>query len=301
MREIALGTASAGGPFKGDSDRLRILTWVVVALFAAGLGYIVYGALRPPAFSYHGGDTLDSPTVYALFWLPRGQHFEQGKSSDRRYMHYVSEYLRLIGGTRYLKTITQYTVPYNTYVGDSVKFGGSVLDQSPFPWPPTRSHPLKNKNLVEMADANATSRWMQIAGDETSIVFLFLPKGALACSHGAGCNFGTQPHGHVWCGFHSVSSQLEPVVVVSTAGRCRSRLQSDSVDPAAATGVVTTNHELLETITDPFNNGWNAGPAGEIMDLCPGRRNRTSVPLHGHRFILGKIWSAKRKRCVSGP
>jgi hypothetical protein len=71
--------------------------------------------------------------------------------------------------------------------------------------------------------------------------------------------------------------------------------------PTAASAVVTTNHELLDAMTDPDGDEWNGGADREIVDLCLWPRNGVGLTLRGHQFVLGKVWSEPRHRCVGAP
>jgi hypothetical protein len=290
--------------------------WLIILLAVPTfllVGYSAYLWQSAPVVGYHNGTTVWNPIVYAVYWLPPGHHFEHDRASDLRFIRYQNRYFRSIGGTNYLKIITEYSGRSYDGINDAVTFGGSTIDTSKMPARMSRERPLTGMSLVDMANQDANPSMTapgpdQGANGQNPIVFLFLPRNTFVCNGKLDCDYATgSSRQRVWCGYHQPTTVFDgptAVVAINPNGRlCHGPTPRLSLgaDPVAASAVITTNHELLETITDPDGNGWNDGPQREIVDLCPWRRNAIVVDLHGHRFVLGKVWSDRRNRCVAAP
>jgi hypothetical protein len=70
---------------------------------------------------------------------------------------------------------------------------------------------------------------------------------------------------------------------------------------------ITVAHEQLEMITDPEGTGWwqdTTPQGGEVMDKCAGdadwgqQADGSNLVLHGHPYVLPKMWSNLRNTCL---
>ena len=74
---------------------------------------------------------------------------------------------------------------------------------------------------------------------------------------------------------------------------------------AATDAVISvTAHEILETVTDPFGNGWfHLNTGGEIGDLCAwnfGTRagDGSNVTMNGRKYLIQREWSNVLNGCA---
>ena len=259
--------------------------------------------------TYHGGRLLHSPDVYAVYWLPRGYHFDRSSAGDARYINSSEHYLRWIGGTRYLDVLAQYSPPRSPISG-SIHFRSAFVDRStPFPHHPSAKDPMHDSDLGKEFEAVASARGWGARNTHANQVFiLFIPTRTYLCRFAGWktCDYQARRATTIQCGFHTYFIDYGPLAVVTDPSGndlCfHSGLSSEVKDPYAASAVETLDHELVESITDPFFDGWRGHTAGdEIADLClDSEHSGTKVELHGHPYFLGKIWSNRDGRCVSG-
>ena len=114
--------------------------------------------------TYHHGSVIAVPTVYTIFWLPSGYHFDP--QGDSGYESLINQALKDVGGTAYYQVLTQYST---TAKGKPVKggpiqnqvlFGGTAIDTDPFPRAGTPADPLTTTDLrAEAARAMAANGW----------------------------------------------------------------------------------------------------------------------------------------------
>jgi hypothetical protein len=258
--------------------------------------------------TYHSGGLLNSPRVYALFWLPAGYHFDGNSGGDRRYINMATAFLRHVAGSRYLGVLTEYSRPGKS-ISSQVHVAGIFVDRSAFPHMVTARHPLFDTDLGNEFENVASGKGLGARSTHANQLFiLFLPSRTYMCrfSGQKECSYQARPKTDIQCGFHTYFIDYGPLAVVTDPkgnDLCfHSGLSSEVSDPYAASAVETLAHELSESITDPFFDGWHGRTTGdEIADLCLSTEHSgTKVDLHGQRFYLGKVWTNQAGRCVSG-
>jgi hypothetical protein len=284
---------------------------LVLALALASLVATAQPAAAKGHMSYHGGDVVASPTVYTIFWLPPGYHFDP--QGDAGYENLVNQFLHDVSGTPYYNVLTQYskddqgqTVKSGPIL-DQVSFGGSYVDTTPFPHAGTQTDPLTRPDI-----AGAVTRAMAAQGWTPAISHLFsvyLPAGAQECSTGGGhleavaqggvtlCTFSTSAHPEAECADRDWFETPAGTVYLSIqAVEGCAPLTGVTPDAVAAKAVERTDFNLVEYVTDPKAGGWYGSSidGGEVADDC----GFASHALSGHTYLLDALWDNTSDECV---
>src|SRR5947209_6627113 len=69
---------------------------------------------------YLGGPVMGDPTVYTIFWLPSGRHFEPDAARDAAYEGTITDFIQELDGSPYFKVLGQYST---TAQGKPIKGG----------------------------------------------------------------------------------------------------------------------------------------------------------------------------------
>src|SRR5579864_7950841 len=81
--------------------------------------------------TYHYGPIQDSQNIYAIFWLPSGDHFETS-GNDLNFETLIERYFNDVGGSNFSKILVQYPDNVNGSPGTRVSFGGGFVDTTPY-------------------------------------------------------------------------------------------------------------------------------------------------------------------------
>ena len=261
-----------------------------------------------PGVTYHQGAVMHTATVYADFWLPRGQKF-QPDGNNTRFESLVKQYLNDIGGSQLYNMLTQYWDTAGP-VRNNMRFGGAYIDTTPYPHTGTMSDPLTDDDVrASVARAIAANNWSD--DHKTDEVIVFTGYNIEECA-GDSCTF-PDSNGNGFCGYHDITNtgsiyafisdfQYQDIgqFVYSCVPKTFGLLGPTAQGPipygdAFADQVINTlSHEEIESVTDPINGGgWYKGDLnGEVGDLCrdsfgPLNAQGASVTLeHGHSYIL---------------
>src|ERR1035441_9823009 len=90
----------------------RISRWR--SLFGAGFLCMLLVALAIPAGAQNdlqelGGPVMQAPTVYLIFWLPSGVHYDpSGAAGDTTYENLMARFFSDVSGSSYLNIVSQY-------------------------------------------------------------------------------------------------------------------------------------------------------------------------------------------------
>lgn len=119
---------------------------------------------------------------------------------------------------------------------------------------------------------------------------LFTPKGVDVIS-------GQQKSCADFCGYHSNVGAIAYAIVPYPCQACIDGVPTGQVLDALT---CTLSHEICESITDPFDDGWfvdNTDPAKqyEVGDLCAIPQWQTNT-IDG--YVVQREWSNKNSRCV---
>ncbi|MBV9281253.1 MAG: hypothetical protein JOZ41_14330, partial [Chloroflexi bacterium] len=247
--------------------------------------------------------------TYAIFWLPRGTHFEP-RGSDASFESLVIRFLRDVGDTRFYGLLAQYSrsprgkIVKNGPIRNVSTFGGSYFDTTPYDKAATKQDPLLDADFLDEVNHVADREHWTL--DATSLVFVFIGAGAKSCA-AIPCTRTTEP-----CGYH-IGTEFGPMRVILedayTNGCTLPFARLPNRDIAADSEINSMSHELFEAVTDPVPcQGWitRCGydrPGLEIGDVCEyrfGRRNPdgSNVVLHDHTYLLQQEWSNRDGKCV---
>ncbi|MDB5072484.1 MAG: hypothetical protein JWM87_3595 [Candidatus Eremiobacteraeota bacterium] len=203
---------------------------------------------------YHGGPVQTNPKIYVVFW---GAAWNGTGGDPNGVAARLKGFLRIIGGSGWLNTVTQYTQSDGQHVGNQPgSFVGSYVDT-------TSSPPVRPTQAQLAAEAvKAAAHYGDYTVNASYIVAL--PHGIVPSG------FGTQ-----YCEYHSTTTATGHTIAwtndpyLPDAGAA---CGSGSVNnPGILDGVsVVGGGEQAETETDPVpSTGWlDATGGGEIADKC---------------------------------
>ena len=255
-----------------------------------------------------GGTVLGDTTTFAIFWRPRGYHFEPS-GDDRRYEGLVGRFLRDVSESPYFDVLNQYpTIGSSGAVTWRTAFGGATIDAHPFPPSVTAGRPLSQEEVRSEVRRLVTDlRWPP---GLNSIFLLFTPDHVGVCHSETPCS-GTSTER---CGSHGYmpygSGAILYYAVLPVAGSaCPHVSLARTGDGGIADAqIVALSHQLADVIVNPNGNGWSDTHLRGIAEKCegapgiPDRRERgvAVVNLHGSRYSVAQLWSNADGHCVAG-
>jgi hypothetical protein len=252
---------------------------------------------------YQGGPVMHNPAAYVIFWLPSGYHFENGTgASDSTYESLVTRFLGDLSGSSYLSITSQYPDNSLGSPSDTVRFGGSWIDDTPYTY--------AGENLSDFAFPNEimhainVNKWPE---GTNNIYFLFTAENVLPqllengiCAYHS---FFTDPNSNqnvVWANIPDVPQS-----------GCELSTSTPNFDQIADSSINLVSHELFESITDPLISAWIDSNGNEIGDKCawtfgPQVGNSTLEPnadieLNGHYYRVQQEWSNALNACTLSP
>ena len=258
---------------------------------------------------YGNGSVLGNVSTYAIFWLPRGQHFEPG-GNDRRYEGLMEQLLRGLSGSSYYNVLAQYADNAFSFSQQrTTAFRAGTIDTHPLPTRVARERRLTPPDVQgELRRVIKAQRWP--AGLH-SVFLLFVPDGLITCPEGAGrlCD----DRANSWCGTHGYLPQAAGDVIYVTlpvAQRFCSRTAGPAPtgDRTADAETLALSRQLLDAVLNPGGAGWVDRHGEEIADKCryapgvPDQRDSGAalVTLHGSRYVVAQLWSNAVGHCVAG-
>ena len=251
-RELTvLTTFTAQNTVTGEMVRIFPTRETIDALRATPDGSRTIQATTP--LTYHGGPIQTNPKMYVVYWGSawNGSGDPQGVRSR------ANAFFSVIGGSRWLNSVTQYTQSGGAHVGNAAgSFVGSYVDTTSSP----PLHPTQSQLAAEAAKAAAHY------GDySTSASYI------VALPHGISpSGFGTQ-----YCAWHSSTTVSGKGTIAYTNDPylpdVGSSCGAGSVNsPGTLDGIsIVYGHEQGETETDPQpNTGWLDSGGAENGDKC---------------------------------
>ena len=262
------------------------------------------------------GQVMTSTTIYYVFWLPTGLHYEADAAGDTNYENLLTRWANDLGSSQFLNLISQYSGTNGT-VGTSVTFGGSWTDATAYPHAGTTADPLTDSDIqTEVKSAVAANAWTE---DVNHIVAVFTANGIQECQ-GSKCTSSATGgfcayHDHFSDGGHdAVYAFMGFDNFVHVAGKtCVAGETTGDNDPnrgvypnndvSADAEINTLSHEVIEAQTDPHPNDTWTGPNSEIGDACnfnfaPRNDIGADVYLNGHPYIMQQEWSNVVHTCA---
>ena len=262
------------------------------------------------------GQVMTSTTIYYVWWLPTGQHYESSAAGDTNYENLLIQWAQDLGSSQFLNLISQYSGTNGT-VGTSVTYGGGWTDTAAYPHAGSTGDPLTDGDIQsEVASAVAANGWTE---DVNHIVAVFTANGIQECM-GSSCTFSSSGgfcayHDHfsdggndilyAFMGFDNFTHLAGKTCVAGQTGGDTDPKRSSypNGDVSADAEVNTLSHEIIEAQTDPHPNDTWTGPNGEIGDACnfnfaPRNDTGADVYLNGHGYIMQQEWSNAAHTCA---
>ncbi len=301
----------AVGPYGCVAGTDRQLQRVTVAPATATSADLQMCQAHCPAFGYDRGSVMHSYTVYLIFWLPPGKHFEP-QGNDNRFKGLVERYFQDIGGSDLYNIVTQYWDYEHGPMQNSVTLAATYIDTHPYPHKGTTSDPLTDQDVRdEIAQVTVVKGWKP---SPTTGFFVLTAYGINECGSSDSCTFSRNGEG--FCAYHSYTGinpsptiyAYIPVVPGCDYLPTFSTHPSPNGDPLADAVISSISHEHFESATDPLLDGWfsDTSREGEMADLCVDhygavRSDGSNVTLsHGNRYIVQAEWSLADGTCVLG-
>jgi serine protease len=298
LAAIVTGSALADAP-AGAQDPGSKISGIVPALT---------GSQSPSPFLgggnliYHGGPTMHTNVVYAIFWKPAGQ--------------FMSSTYRPLLKQFYTDVAADSGKTSNVYFSDtqyssilySSKLGGSFTTTDSFPASgcvdPATTICLSDAQLrAEITHVIAVKGWTT---SPTHLFVIFTPRNVGSC-------FGSGPSGCAYtdyCAYHGAQGSGSTMLVYANQPYAAhagcdvgERPNGSDADPT----INVASHEHNESITDPdAATGWYDNQGFENGDKCAwifgpesgpagARYNQT---INGHHYLLQMEWSNHSSGCV---
>ncbi|MGZ6562135.1 MAG: hypothetical protein ACXVH1_21540 [Solirubrobacteraceae bacterium] len=262
------------------------------------------------------GPVMPSTTIYYVFWLPTGQHYESNAAGDTNYENLLVRWAKDLGSSQYHNLVTQYSGT-NGAITNAVTYGGSWTDTAAYPHAGTTGDPLQDGDIqTEVTNAVAANGWTE---DLNHIVAVFTANGIQECQ-GSSCTFSSS---NGFCAYHDHFTDGGNDAVYAFMGfdnfthvagkTCVAGQTGGDTDPnrgvypngdvSADAEVNTLSHEVIEAETDPHPNATWTGPNGEIGDACnfnfaPRNDLGADVYINGHPYIVQQEWSNAAHTCA---
>jgi serine protease len=279
-RELTvLSTFTAQNTVTGEMVRIFPTRDTIDALRATPDGSRTIQATTP--LTYHGGPIQTNPKIYVVYW---GSAWN-GSGDPSGVRSRANAFFGVIGGSRWLNSVTQYTQTGGAHVGNAAgSFVGSYVDTTSSP----PAAPTQSQLAAEAAKAAAHY------GDySTSASYI------VALPHGIRpSGFGTQ-----YCAWHSSTTVSGKGTIAYTNDPylpdVGSSCGAGSVNsPGTLDGIsIVYGHEQGETETDPQpNSGWLDSGNGENGDKCAWV-NLINNPNAGG-YPTQPLWSNANNGCV---
>jgi len=286
---------------------------VLTAVLALTPGLLApRSALALGEMDFHGGSVISVPTVYLIFWLPHGFHFDAA-GTDTRFEGLVTQFVRDLSGTPYYNDLTQYSCDRHRRlikggpIQNKVTFGCSYLETSKFPHAGTLKQPLTPEDIRRAVSAAVKARAWQPRSDH--LFFMYLPATAIVCFNEptmpgsrrpeVGCTAPTRKYlgAQQECDIRDFFGAASAPIYYDAIGDCHGEASaSPNHDPWVDGAIARTAFELTEEVTDPKFFGWYSvtPTGGEVSDDC----GDLHVALHGHRYQLDALWDNADRRCT---
>lgn len=217
-----------------------------------------------------GGLVTPTLRVYSLWWGDMSLFPADARSVEE-------SFLRGLNGSSYLSIVDQYMRGARA----SVTFEGSLFEPTP---PPDGDPPFDS--IVA-----TTCRALEANGIRPRPEVLVLVNSSKETTDYA-CGWHTM----VLCSGDGDAQPVQMTFLPNHSGHCSYNVPvcGTSHSAEAMALVHTVSHELMESMTDPSGNAWEA--AGEIADKCGGL---ACTSLSTGRFLVSPLYSNQVHDCVS--
>lgn len=202
---------------------------------------------------FHGGNVLHSPSVQAVYW---GASW----STSLDVMPGTKRFLSALGNSDYLQTASEYADAYGP-VTNALYYVGSLAMYSP-------SYSLIPDGSNIKPFLNALCANLNYVPDQNTIyvVFADTPPGRdSATGKLSACAWHTSFYCYSNSGApHAATLAYIPSLVSESDCNPNDTTTGHSVALASVANV--TAHEIMETITDPWGNGWFDEESSEVCE-----------------------------------
>jgi PKD repeat protein len=294
MRIFDAGRAGAGA--------ILVAIWIVALLAFAANGaqaHLVrvqgraYGELLAPqrrssdtavatqaSATYGGGPLMLSSTLYLIFWGPPGSF---PASYTAPLIQYAKDLQADSARTTDAFSVAElYADSTGTHITGDVTFGGSAFDTTPFPAPDSANGCSSSNCLTdpqiqsEIRSQIFAHGWPSGGAHALDTQYLlYTPQGEAVCLRAGSCTAVSLAGG--MCAYHGsiaasgprfeefATYSVLPTVPICNTGQTPSGVGSN----ANVSGTLDSElHELIESATDPFGNGYRDSAGDEIADKC---------------------------------
>ena len=239
---------------------------------------------------YNGGPVQTGPKMYLVFW--GGAWSSTGDPNHEK--AYYTNFVRGIGGSSWLSTVTQYTQSNGQHVGNAgTVYAGTWTDT-------TNKVPGLNVSSYDVSLGQEAARAAAHFGDygASADYVILLAHGVKVYQFA-----GNSSSPSAYCAWHSSTSAAGHTIAftnfpyISDAGYS---CGAGSVNaPGTLDGVsIVGGHEQAEAETDPQpNSGWIDSSNGEIGDKCAWTGLRDTAFSTG-TFPTQPLWSNAANGCV---
>ncbi|HET7815630.1 MAG TPA: hypothetical protein VFL13_14785 [Candidatus Baltobacteraceae bacterium] len=230
--------------------------------------------------TYHGGPVQTAPKLYLVLW---GSSWSAGGDPDGVASRLQSFY-GVIGGSRWLNSVSQYTQNGGAHVGNS----GNIFAGT---WSDTGSNPPGSPSQSNIA-AEATRAAAHFGDYSASASYVIAMASGIRPS-----GFGSQ-----YCAWHSSTSTSGGTIAYTNLPYMPDAGASCGVgsvnSPGTLDGVtIVGGHEQGETETDPQpNSGWLDGSGNENGDKCAWTGLENNPNAGG--YPTQPLWSNATSSCV---
>ena len=264
---LHLDVSGAGG------NKVHVMPTTAQVKGLADIGYLNNGGTPP--LIWHGGPVMHTPTVYAIFWIPK--HLQDGSATSlsTAYQKIQTNMLTQYFGHSLMNNNTQY---YDSaWITNAGKFGGSYVDKSLYPGEDCYDPAgvlTDGFNCISDGDLqNEVNKVMGIKKwtggvNKMFMVFTSSNEGQCAASD-TDCSYSN------YCAYHSYFVNSSSAYVIygnepyGNLSNCQiSGAPSPNSFPEADTAATAASHELTESITDPLIDAWYDSSGYEIGDEC---------------------------------
>ena len=303
----------------------RISRWR--SLFGAGFLCMLLVALAIPAGAQNdlqelGGPVMQAPTVYLIFWLPSGVHYDpSGAAGDTTYENLMARFFSDVSGSSYLNIVSQYPGvcgPPNLATTQPcfgpVTVGKTFVDTQAYPHTGTAGDPLQDSDIQTEINGFIAANGLTPGLDKE--FFVFTGANIQECS-----TFGGSTQACTvtdFCAYHDSFEAGGNTVVYAFMPNASSLSgcgETVSVAPnllSADREIVAMSHEFSESVSDPQptdNNAWREiGTGSEVGDICVPWQSpsglgsigadHSNVHLNGNPYIVQEEWSNDDAACV---
>jgi serine protease len=230
---------------------------------------------------YHNGPVQTNPKMYIVFW---GSSWNTSTGDPKGVAARMKSFLGIIGGSRWLNSVTQYTQSGGAHVGNAAgSLAGSYVDTTSSP----PSRPSQSQMAAEAAKAAA--KYGDYSANAAYIVAL--PHGIKPSG------FGTQ-----YCAYHSSTTAAGHTIAWTNDPYFPDAGASCGANSVNANGpldgvTIVAGHEQGETETDPFpNSGWLDSSGAENGDKCAWTNLENNPNAGG--YPTQPLWSNANNGCV---